>query len=90
MDGRVPAWAELRAEAEAAGQGWLTPYGMRHGFAWRGSQLYQLSPRVMAQLMGHTLAIHVKHYGAWASEQEVAAAVSAAAARVKQSPALAG
>ena len=90
LDGQVPEWAELRAEADAAHQGWLVPYSLRHGFAWRGSQLYGLSPRVMAQLCGHSLGIHVKHYGAWASEQEVAAAVSAAAARVKQSPALAG
>ena len=85
LDGRVPEWAELREEAAATGQGHLTPYSLRHGFAWRGSQLYGLSPRVMAQLMGHTLAVHVRHYGAWASEVEVAAAVAAARNRVLQS-----
>ena len=90
LDGRVPAWAELREEAAAADQGHLVPYGLRHGFAWRGSQLYGLSPRVMAQLMGHTLAVHVRHYGAWASEQEVAAAVAAATARAHPIPARAG
>lgn len=84
LDGRVPEWAGLRAEADAAGQGWLTPYGLRHGFAWRGSQRYQLSPRVLAQLMGHTVATHLKHYGAWASEVEVAAAVATARERVLQ------
>ena len=90
LDGQVPEWAELRAEADAAHQGWLVPYSLRHGFAWRGSQLYGLSPRVMAQLCGHSLGIHVKHYGAWASEQEVAAAVAAAAARAHPTPARAG
>ena len=90
LDGQVPEWAELRAEADAAHQGWLVPYSLRHGFAWRGSQLYGLSPRVMAQLCGHSLGIHVKHYGAWASEQEVAAAVAAAAARAHPIPARAG
>jgi integrase len=78
----VPRWEELLAAARADGQGHLTVYGMRHGFAFRGSQLYGLSPRVLSALMGHTTAVHLRHYGQWAGEQEIAAAVRAARARV--------
>jgi hypothetical protein len=49
----VPRWGEILADAKQSGQGHLTVYGMRHGFAFRGSQLYGLSPRVLAALMGH-------------------------------------
>jgi integrase len=90
LDERVPVWAELREEAAASGQGHLTAYGLRHGFAWRGGQLYGLSARVLAMLMGHTVIVHQRHYGAWASEAEALAAVEAARARLQQTPALAG
>ena len=79
----VPIWAEIHRESSDANQGHLTVYGLRHGFAWRGSQLYGLSPRVLAALMGHTVAVHLQHYGRWASEAETAAAVSAAVNRVR-------
>jgi integrase len=55
----VPHWFELLDQARATGQGHLTVYGMRHGFAFRGSQLYGLIPRVLAALMGHTTAVHL-------------------------------
>lgn len=71
----VPRWAEILAAAKQSGQGHLTVYGMRHGFAFRGSQLYGLSPRVLAALMGHTTPVHLRHYGQWAGEQEIAEAV---------------
>lgn len=80
---RVPIWKDLLTEAETADQGHLTPYGLRHGYAWRGSQLYSLSPRVLAALMGHTVAVHLQHYGQWASEAETAAAVAKAVERVQ-------
>jgi integrase len=71
----VPTWVELLNESAATNKRWVTPYGFRHGYAWRGSQLYGLTPRVLASLMGHTVAIHLKHYGQWASETETAEAV---------------
>lgn len=79
----VPVWGEIHRESRDANQGHLTIYGLRHGFAWRGSQLYGLSPRVLAALMGHTVAVHLQHYGRWASEAETAAAVLAAVNRVQ-------
>jgi integrase len=79
----VPRWAELLASSRESGQGHLTVYGLRHGFAFRGSQLYGLSPRVLSALMGHTTAVHLRHYGQWAGDSEIAAAVRAARARVR-------
>ncbi|MEB3360530.1 MAG: hypothetical protein VKI42_00205, partial [Synechococcaceae cyanobacterium] len=78
----VSTWQSLLDEAAATGQGHLTVYGLRHGFAWRGSQVYGLSPRVLAKLMGHNPETHLRHYGAWSSEAETAAAVEAARARL--------
>lgn len=80
----VPRWTEILADAKQSGQGHLTVYGMRHGFAFRGSQLYGLSPRVLAALMGHTTPVHLRHYGQWAGEQEIAAAVRIARQRARQ------
>jgi integrase len=77
-----PAWDQIKAEAMATGQGRITSYGLRHSFAWRGSQLYGLSPRVLSSLMGHTVAVHLQHYGQWSSEAETRAAVAAARDRV--------
>lgn len=74
----VPKWPQVLADARQSGQGHLTVYGTRHGFAFRGSQLYALSPRVLAALMGHTTAVHLRHYGQWAGDQEIAAAVQLA------------
>jgi integrase len=74
----VPAWRSLLEESAANNKRHITPYGFRHGYAWRGSQFYGLSPRVLAALMGHTVAIHLKHYGQWANESETAEAVKRA------------
>jgi integrase len=79
----VPRWAELLVTARESGQGHLTVYGLRHGFAFRGGQLYGLSPRVLSALMGHTAAVHLRHYGQWAGDLEIAAAVRAARDRVR-------
>jgi len=78
----VPLWKELLVEAKATNQGHLTVYGLRHGYAFRGGQLYGLTPRVLASLMGHSTVVHLQHYGQWAGEGEVAAAVEAARERV--------
>jgi integrase len=74
----VPTWGTLIEESAATNKRSVTPYGFRHGYAWRGSQLYGLTPRVLASLMGHTVAIHLKHYGQWANETETAEAVKRA------------
>jgi integrase len=79
----VPRWGQLLAAACDSAQGHLTVYGMRHGFAFRGSQVYGLSPRVLAALMGHTTAVHLQHYGQWAGDLEIAAAVASARQRVR-------
>ena len=80
----VPTWSALLKEAEATAQGHLTIYSLRHGYAWRGGQTYGISPRILAALMGHTVAVHLKHYGEGAAADEVAAAVTAATARLAQ------
>jgi len=74
----VPAWGSLLEESAVNTKRRITPYGFRHGYAWRGSQFYGLSPRVLSALMGHTVAIHLKHYGQWANESETAEAVKRA------------
>lgn len=80
----VPRWGEILVDAKQSGQGHLTVYGMRHGFAFRGSQLYGLSSRVLAALMGHTTHVHLRHYGQWAGDLEIAAAVRIARQRAGQ------
>ena len=78
----VPAWSALLEEAKSTGQGHLTVYSLRHGYAWRGGQTYGISPRVLAALMGHTVAVHLRHYGEGAAADEVAAAVAVAKERI--------
>ena len=78
----VPTWSALLEEAKATSQGHLTIYSLRHGYAWRGGQTYGISPRILAALMGHTVAVHLKHYGEGAAADEVTAAVAAATARL--------
>jgi integrase len=73
---RREAWRALKASAAADGRR-LAGYSFRHGFALRAHQLYALSPRVAAALMGHSLETHARHYGAWTDEATVAAAVAA-------------
>ena len=50
----------------------LTPYGLRHGYAWRGARYYDRSIplRDLADLMGHDLRTHQKHYGNWTSDED--------------------
>ena len=79
----VPEWEELVADAAAAGQGHLTIYSCRHGYAFRGTQL-GLDHRTLSRLMGHDPATHLKHYGRWTNEESVAAAVASAVGRRRE------
>lgn len=76
---RYPFWQSLVAETPG-----LTPYSLRHGWAWRAHKAYAspLSVRDAAALMGHTPATHHKHYGQWTDEQGLKDAV----ARITQAP----
>ena len=65
-------WASLATATEG-----LTPYSMRHGWAWRAHKYYDrpLSVRDAAALMGHTPTVHNNHYGRWVDEESLEAAV---------------
>ena len=56
---RNPFWQSLVAASPG-----LTPYSLRHGYAWRGHKSYEhsLSVRDLAALMGHTPVVHLQHY----------------------------
>jgi integrase len=55
----------------------LTPYSLRHGYAWRAHccSTNAMHPRLAAALMGHNVATHLKHYGSWTDEASLEAAV---------------
>lgn len=55
----------------------LTPYSLRHGYAWRAHKYYDvpLHTRDAAPLMGHSGLTHQKHYGAWTEESDLRNAV---------------
>lgn len=59
---RCPAWRALCLESPG-----LTPYGLRHGYAWRGHKAYErpIPVRDLAALMGHNPSTHHRHYGKW-------------------------
>ena len=67
------------SDASAAGQGHLTVYSCRHGYAFRGTGM-GLDHRTLSKLMGHAPQTHLKHYGRWSDDESVAAAVAAAVA----------
>ena len=69
---RHPVWKEL-ADASPG----LTPYSLRHGYAWRAHKAYSrpLSIRDAAALMGHNPITHHKHYGKWTDEKGLIEAV---------------
>jgi integrase len=70
---RDPCWQAL-AEASPG----LTPYGLRHAYAWRGHKGYtrSLPVRDLAALMGHGPATHHRHYGAWVNEDGLVESVA--------------
>ena len=70
---RNPIWQSLVAASPG-----LTPYSLRHGYAWRGHKSYahSLSVRDLAALMGHTPVVHLQHYGKWTDEAGLIEAVA--------------
>lgn len=71
---RYPTWQSL----VRANPG-LTPYSLRHGYAWRAHKCYDrpLSIRDTAALMGHNPDTHHRHYGKWTDEAGLLDAVEA-------------
>ena len=65
-------------KALVAGNPGLTPYSLRHSFAWRAHKQYDraLSVRDAAALMGHDPETHHRHYGKWVDEAGLLEAVS--------------
>lgn len=80
--GRRPLWVGLRDQVRASGQGRLSSYSLRHGYAFRSAMVYDLPVRAVAALMGHSVQVHVQHYGKWVDGAAVKSAVQAARARV--------
>jgi integrase len=74
-----PFWQSMAAATPG-----LTPYSLRHGYAWRGHKAYERSipVRDLAALMGHNPVTHHRYYGRWTDEagleEAVARAVGAA------------
>ena len=73
---RHPYWAAL----VKANPG-LSPYSLRHGYAYRGA-LAGIPLRQLAASMGHDVRTHMKHYGQWTDEAGLDAALGAATAVV--------
>ena len=48
----------------------VTPYSLRHSYAWRGHRSYSISipVRDMAKMMGHSVTVHQKDYGSWVDD----------------------
>ena len=69
---RHPYWAAL----VKANPG-LSPYSLRHGYAYRGA-LAGIPLRQLAASMGHDVRTHMKHYGQWSDETGLDAAFRAA------------
>jgi len=65
---RFPAWRLLVNSTPG-----LTPYSLRHGYAWRGHKSYErpIPIRDLAALMGHNPATHHRHYGKWPSDADL-------------------
>ena len=70
---RYPFWQSLVTATPD-----LTPYSLRHGWAWRAHKGYAtpLSVRDAAALLGHTPNTHHRHYGRWTDEQGLLDAVA--------------
>ncbi|WP_206749680.1 site-specific integrase [Synechococcus sp. UW179B] len=69
---RYPFWQSLVSSTPD-----LTPYSLRHGWAWRAHKGYAmpLSVRDAASLLGHTPSTHHLHYGRWTDEAGLLEAV---------------
>ncbi len=71
---RRAIWKSLKTEV-AATDGRLSAYSFRHGYALRAHEVYDLSPRVTAACMRHSLQTHQLHYGAWTDSETIDASV---------------
>ncbi|QEY31977.1 hypothetical protein EVJ50_06740 [Synechococcus sp. RSCCF101] len=78
---REPLWCAIRERYAAEGNA-LKPYAARHSFALRAHQMYELSPRVAASLMGHSPQTHLAVYGRWTDDATVADAIARARVRL--------
>ena len=78
---RYKPWVALARQVEG-----LTPYSLRHGFAWRGHKSYSRSIHVrdLAALMGHNPDNHHKYYGKWIDEDSLLESISLVAAKKAQ------
>lgn len=74
----VDCWKELVASTPG-----LTPYSLRHGYAWRAHKTYErpVPIRDAAALMGHSALTHQRHYGRWVDESGLRDAVLRATGR---------
>ena len=72
---RFPFWQSMAAATPG-----LTPYSLRHGYAWRGHKAYSRSipVRDLACMMGHNPVIHHRYYGKWTDEAGLEEAVARA------------
>lgn len=76
-------WKALKAEVAAEG-GRLSAYSLRHGYALRAHEAYDLSPRVTAACMRHSLQTHHLHYGAWTDAETIDQAVGRGLERARR------
>jgi integrase len=55
----------------------ITPYSLRHEYAWRAHKgsTHPLPIRDAAAFLGHNVATHLKHYGAWTDEASLKASI---------------
>ena len=73
---------ETLDEAIGSGAGRLSGYSFRHGYAYRSAMAYDIPIRAAAALMGHSVQVHMQHYGKWVDDAAVKGAVAAARDRV--------
>ncbi|CAK6688206.1 hypothetical protein [Synechococcus sp. CBW1107] len=81
---RRQVWQELKREAAETG-GRLSAYSFRHGYALRAHEMYNLSPRITAACMRHSLQTHHRHYGAWTDIETIDAAIIRGRMRARSS-----
>ena len=82
----LETWQSLLKQTLAANKKPLTPYGARHSFAIRASVTYRLPLRVSADLCGHSLQVHLNHYGKDIEAERATDEVAAAYERVHGIP----
>ena len=65
---RRPAWNRLKEQCKSRGE-WLRPYVFRDSYSYRAHS-QGLNSNVICKAMGHSLAVHQRHY-VWATEDTV-------------------